>query len=120
MRTNKIIHLRQLEFYAYHGVLEEEKKLGQKFLVDVDIYPPDSGNDFDDISNTINYADVYQVIRSCVENERYQLIESLADRIASRVLRDFACTKVRVEVHKPQAPVPGIFGDISAEVFWEK
>jgi dihydroneopterin aldolase len=39
MKGNNIIHLRGMEFFAYHGVLAEEEKLGQRFIVDVDIYP---------------------------------------------------------------------------------
>jgi len=109
-----------MEFYAFHGVLNEEKVLGQRFLVDVDIYPQKWINGSDALEDTIDYSRVYTVVRKCVENERFQLLESLADRIASLLIEDFNCLKVRVEVHKPQAPVPGIFDDISAEVFWEK
>ncbi|NLO98371.1 MAG: dihydroneopterin aldolase [Peptococcaceae bacterium] len=120
MKTENIIHLRKMEFYAYHGVLPEEKKLGQKFSVDVDIHFPGLENKNDNLAYTIDYSLVYQVVKQCVENERFDLIESLADRIAGRILDEFECTKVRVEVHKPQAPIPGLLADISAETIREK
>ncbi len=119
MKTSKIIHLRKMEFYAYHGVLKEEKVLGQKFLVDIDIYLLGSAESTDDLDDTVDYSKVYAVVKECVQKERFDLIEFLADRIASRLLQEFSCMKVRVEVHKPHAPVPGIFEDISAEVIKE-
>lgn len=63
--------------------------------------------------------DVYQVIKACVTGNRHQLLEHLAEEIAQRVLKQFSCTSVRVEVHKPQAPIPGIFRDVSVEIWRE-
>ncbi len=120
MKVSNIIHLRGMEFYAYHGVLEEEKVLGQRFVVDVDLYPLKQVKRTDNLADTINYADIYQVVKECVEKECFQLLESLADRIVSRLYEEFECSKVRAEVHKPQAPVPGLFADISIEVMREK
>lgn len=119
MKENSIIHLKGMEFYAYHGVLPEEKRIGQRFQIDLDLYPavwPDS----DQLSGTIDYSLVFAAVRECVENEKYQLLESLAERIASRLLDDFFCFKVRVEVHKPNAPIPGIVRDISVEIIREE
>ena len=60
-----------------------------------------------------------QVIKACVTQDKYQLIERLAEEIAQQVLEQFSCTSVRVEVHKPQAPIPGIFKDVSVEMWRE-
>ncbi len=119
MMKSSIIHLRGMEFYGYHGVLGEEQRLGQKFLVDVDIFPlsqTKQAEKMDDIQYTINYAEVFVTVRECVENERYNLIEALAERIASQILSIYNCSKVRVEVHKPQAPIQGVFKDVSVEI----
>lgn len=113
---NNIIHLRGMEFYAYHGVLEEEKSLGQRFILDVDIYPNQWINGMDDIKDTISYAEVYTVVRDCVEKEQFQLIESLAEAISAKILDRFDIGKIRVEVHKPNAPIPGIYRDVSVEI----
>lgn len=114
------IHLRGLEFFANHGALPEEQVLGQKFLIDVDIFfdLSKAGNS-DQVEDTIHYGEVYEVIKSCVTEERFLLIERLAEEIAGRVLGDFSCLSVRVEVHKPQAPIPGILRDVSVEIWRE-
>jgi dihydroneopterin aldolase len=120
VKITRIIHLRQLEFYAYHGVLKEEQDLGQRFLVDVDLYPSEGLYNSDHIDETLNYAEVFEVVKNCVLQERYQLIETLAERIATLLLSQFSCSKVRVEVYKPQAPIPGVYGNVSAEVILER
>lgn len=113
-----VIHLRGLEFYAYHGVLPEESILGQKFLIDMDLFHNLSMAGFSDqVEDTIHYGEVYQVIKTCVTEGKYLLIERLAEEIAQRVLKQFACKSVRVEVHKPQAPIPGIIKDVSVEIW---
>ena len=114
---DNVIHLRGLEFYAYHGVLPAENGLGQKFVVDLDLYPAIWPDRSDNIEQTINYAKVYAVIKECMENKKYKLIETVAETIADRLLREFPCELVRVEVHKPNAPIPGIIRDVSVEIW---
>lgn len=120
MSGHDIIHLRGLEFYAYHGVMPEEQVLGQKFLIDMDLFCDlRLAGSSDQVRDTIHYGEVYQVIKACVTSDRHQLIERLAENIAQRVMARFSCTSVRVEVHKPQAPIPGIFRDVSVEIWRE-
>lgn len=121
MKESKIIRLKGMEFYGYHGVLEEEKKMGQRFLIDVDIQLSNSTSmKTDELARTINYVEVYSVIQNYVEREQYNLIETLADSIVTGLLDRFDCTGARVVVHKPNAPIPGVFKDISVEVTREK
>ena len=121
MLGHDVIHLRGLEFYAYHGVLPEEHVLGQRFLIDLDLYLDLSkAGSSDRVEDTIHYGEVYQVIKACVTGESHQLLEHLAEDIAQRVLMKFSATSVRVEVHKPQAPIPGIFRDVSVEIWRDK
>ncbi len=118
MSERDVIHLRGLDVYAYHGVLPEEQVLGQRFLIDIDLFfDLHQAGSSDRVEDTIHYGEVYQVIKACVTEERYLLIERLAEEIAQRVLGQFACASVRVEVHKPQAPIPGIFRDVSVEIW---
>ncbi|WP_045574040.1 dihydroneopterin aldolase [Desulfosporosinus sp. I2] len=114
------IRLRGLEFYAYHGALPEEQVLGQKFLIDMDLFfDMRKAGYSDQVEDTIHYGEVYQVIKACVTESRFFLIERLAEEIAGRVLGQFSCLAVRVEVHKPQAPIPGILRDVSVEIWRE-
>lgn len=120
MSGHDAIHLRGLEFYAYHGVLPEEQVLGQRFLIDMDIFSDLRQAGYSDqVGDTIHYGEVYQVIKACVTEDRHQLLEHLAEEIAQRVLEQFSCASIRVEVHKPQAPIPGIFRDVSVEIWRE-
>lgn len=117
-RRKDAIHLRGLEFYAYHGVLPEENLLGQRFIVDVDLFLDLAGPGHSDkVEETVSYAEVYEVVRDCVSGERHHLLESLAESVAAKILAQFPCEEVRVEVHKPQAPVPGIFSDLAVEIW---
>lgn len=120
MLGHDVIRLKGLEFYAYHGVMPEEGILGQKFLIDIDLFCDlrKAGNS-DHVKDTVHYGEVYQVIEACVTGDRYKLIEHLAENIAQRVLEQFPCLSVRVEVHKPQAPISGIFRDVSVEIWRE-
>ena len=65
------IYFNQMEFYGYHGVYPEENKLGQRFIVDLELYLDlNPAAETDDIEHTINYAEVYQLCKSIVESER--------------------------------------------------
>ena len=102
------IHLRNMQFFAYHGVNPEEKALGQRFEVDValrmDTRPAGLS---DDLQQTINYAQVYKVVKRIVEEERFDLIEALAETLAMQIGKQFAPGGVRVCVRKPHAALKG-------------
>lgn len=94
-----------------HGLLDAERRLGQEFVVDVALnLPIDTTSD--DITNTVNYADVAVAVVACIESRPVNLIETLAGRIADVCLEEPLVQRVRVVVHKPQAPIPVTFGDV--------
>lgn len=101
------IIIRDMEAFGYHGVLEEEKGLGQKFLVSANIRLDASKAIKEDrCEYTVDYGKVCKRINEIVGLERYDLIEALAGRIAEVILLEFASVKnVVVEVKKPWAPV---------------
>lgn len=105
---DKII-LNDMEFFGYHGVYDSEKATGQKFEVSVTIYADLSLAQLtDNVEYTVNYADVYDIIKGIVAKERYDLIEALAGRIAQAILDIYVqAEKVRVFVRKPEAPIEG-------------
>lgn len=111
----------RLEFFGYHGVLPEEKKIGQKFYVDVEMgCNLQSAGETDDLAKTINYALVYQEIKNIMENHQYNLIEKCADTIASKILSFSQVDWCLVRVNKPEAPIPGIFDKVAVEIVREK
>lgn len=112
------ISLKGMSFYGYHGVLPEEKALGQRFLVDVvlnlDLYP--AGHK-DSIQESIDYTKIYSLVKHIVEGEKFNLIEALAERIAGKILEQFKVVQqVTVTVSKPEVPIPGILSGVQVEI----
>ena len=98
--------------HGAHGVLPEEKRRAQPFVVDVEMEVEPAA---DSIECTVSYADVAADALAVVEGESADLVETLADRIAERVLARGAL-RAAVTVHKPEAPVGVPFSDVSVTV----
>jgi dihydropteroate synthase len=109
------IVLEGMSFHGYHGVFEEEARIGAPFVVDVELRLPLSGEDR--LARTLDYARVYALVAEHVTGRRFRLIEALAAAIAERALAlDARVLEVVVRVHKPHAPLPGVVRDVVAEV----
>lgn len=114
---DKII-IKELEIYAYHGVLPEEKSRGQKFFVTVELSLDlkDAGST-DDLEKTVNYAEVCDDIRTTMLEEKYDLIEAVAENIAGNILVKYERVKVaRVIISKPHAPIPMDFETVCVDI----
>ena len=112
------IKLEGLEFFGYHGCLPHEHEIGQIFLVDV-LLKVDlkAAGKRDDLACTVNYADVYELVREIMTGETRHLIEALAEDIATSILREFpTVNSVQVGVHKPSAPLPGKIRDAAVRI----
>lgn len=108
--------LKGLAFHARHGVYSEEAVFGSRFVVDAELHYDFTGIP-DDLSQAVNYAEAYALIERLVTTERFDLIEALASRIARELLAaQPLLTGVLVRVHKPHAPLPGVFEDVYAEL----
>ena len=112
------IALEGMVFYGYHGVHPVERRLGQRFVVDLEVERElRTAGLSDDLEDTTSYSDVYDVVREVVEGRSRRLLESVAETIAGRVLEEFEVASVRVTVRKPKAPMAGgIFSHASVEV----
>ena len=112
------IGINGISVYGYHGALPEEQRLGQPFRVslelELDTRPAAAA---DALEKTVNYAAVVQAVEAIVQGERVCLIETLAERIASRVLAEFPLVQaVTVKVEKPFAPVAARFEGICVTI----
>ena len=112
------IFLRGMRFMACHGVLPHEREVPQPFEVDVEMgLDLRAAGESDDLGDTVNYAKVYHTVSSIMDGAPKQLIEALAEGIADDLLRDFDSLRwVRVTVHKPAAPIDGIFSDVGVTI----
>ena len=107
MNTDKII-LSEMEFYGYNGVNPEEKVQGQKFIIDVDINCNLSlPGRTDDLNDTVNYSNIYKLIKNIVEGPSFDLIESVAEKIAKSILSTTQADAVTVTVAKMNPPIKG-------------
>lgn len=109
------IELTDVTGFGYHGVLEHERKNGQEFSVDATLLV-ESAKVNDDLANTVNYAEVAQIIHGYITGTPVDLIETLADLIADQLMSLDLVTAVEVTVHKPQAPIEVPFGNVSVTV----
>jgi dihydroneopterin aldolase len=101
------IYIDGLQAYGYHGVLPEEKTLGQQFIFDVRLSLRDcAGVTTDDVSDTIDYTEVIDVVTDVATCESYDLLERLAGSIAQSLLLRFPVDSVWVRVTKPHPPIP--------------
>lgn len=114
---DKII-MKNLAFFGYHGVLKEENILGQKFFVDIELYADlKNAGISDEVTDTIHYGEVYNVVKDIVENRRFKLLEALAENLASTVLDKFPLVnEICVQIRKPEAPVNGIYDYFGVEI----
>lgn len=112
------IFLRGMRFMACHGVLPHEREVPQPFEVDVEMgLDLRAAGESDDLDDTVNYAKVYDVVSTVLTVTRKYLIEAIAEEIADDLLRDFDALRwVRVTVHKPAAPIDGIFSDVGVTI----
>ncbi|RXT09030.1 dihydroneopterin aldolase [Ammoniphilus sp. CFH 90114] len=112
------IYFNGMEFYGYHGVFPEENKLGQRYIVDIELYLDLSrAAQTDDLEHTINYAQVYELCKNIVENETFQLVEKVAQQIAERSLQQFhLLDELMVRVTKPDPPIAGHYDSVAVEI----
>lgn len=117
---DKII-LKGMKFFGRHGVLPQERELGQRFEVDLELFLElGAAGMNDDLNNTVSYADVYAAVEKVLTGRPYKLIEAVAERIASNIMKSFPVHGVRVRVEKPGAPVPGCFDYMAVEIMRER
>jgi dihydroneopterin aldolase len=111
------IELRGLKVRGYHGVFDHERRDGQDFIVDVTVWLDlAAAAASDDLTDTLHYGELAQRVAAIVGGEPYNLIEAVAGRVADDVMTDGRVQTVEVVLHKPQAPIPLKFADVSVVV----
>ena len=111
------VSLRGLRVRGRHGVLPDERRDGQDFVIDAVLgVDTRSAAASDDLSRTVDYAVLAERLAAVVAGEPVRLIETLADRLAAACLADETVREAEVTVHKPQAPVQQQFADVAVTI----
>jgi 7,8-dihydroneopterin aldolase/epimerase/oxygenase len=100
--------------HAYHGVGDDEGRVGQQFLVDLvlDLDLAAAARS-DRLADTVDYADLVEVSSRAFCAKRYRLVEAAAGAVADAVLAAFPrVSRLQVTVHKPHAPIAAVFADV--------
>ena len=96
------IELQGIELHGFHGVLDDERRDGQRFLVDLELdLADDTAAASDDIEDAVDYRDVVETIVAVSNGRAYHLLEAFAAAIADALVARFPLTRARVRVRKP-------------------
>ena len=111
MRSEKVksegyIFLRNVRFYAFHGVMPQERKVGGEFLVDLSVgYPIEEAMQSDKVEDTLNYAELYQLVKKEMDTPS-QLLEHVAGRITRKISEQFPkVTSIDLKITKKNPPM---------------
>ena len=112
------IHLHEMVFYGYHGVHPEERKLGQRFIVNFS-YETEQANDKEikHLEDTVDYTKVYAIIKHTLEEREFYLLEVCANTILDSILESFlSIIFANVKIRKPSVPINGSLGSVEVEM----
>ncbi len=115
------ILLHGAQFFARHGFTEEERRVGGRFVVDVELARDlERAGKSDNLDDTISYAELYNLVREIVEGESFRLVEMLAETIAQKALTVFPADAVMVRIKKQPPPLDGIVDFAGVEIYRER
>lgn len=108
------IFIRDLTLHAYHGIMPHEGRVGQTFMIDLDLdIDLSEAARSDKVKDTVSYADVAQCVEKVFTGQRFRLIEAAGGAVADAVLAAFPrVLTIAVTIHKPHAPIAATFSDV--------
>lgn len=116
-----VIRLHNMTFYGFHGTSKAEQLTGRRFEVDCELTVDiDKAAKSDRLQDTIDYTKVYNQVESIIQKNRFALLETIAVRLASMLLKNFRVKEVLVRVRKKIPPIPGNLDHIEVEIIRKK
>ena len=116
-KNTAVCRLKNMAFFGHHGVTDAEKEIGCRLEIDceytIDIAQA-AGTDL--LEQTVDYFSVYKTIDNIVRNNKFNLIETLAQHIVDVILKSFDISWIRIKVRKIDPPVPGSVGSFEVEI----
>jgi dihydroneopterin aldolase len=120
MRTGVTVEITGLSLYTHVGIGAAEREVGQRLLFDITIDVGESAaTETDRIEDTVDYAEVCQLVALVSQQRTYHTLERLCTAIADRLIEDFAAEAVWVKAAKPEPPIPLPVEQVSVEVWRE-
>jgi len=112
------IIIENINFYAYHGALPEERAIGQEFRVNLELGIDLSAHNElkDNLESVADYRQAVRFAEEVMQGDPCMLLETLACRIADKLLTIPGILEVKVEVAKPNPPIPSVRGGIKVAV----
>jgi dihydroneopterin aldolase len=115
------VEIRSLSIFTHHGVTEAERETGQRLEIDVSFDVPDCDAVLTDrLEDTVDYAEVCDIVALAATERSYKTLERLCHVIADRLMERFACESVRVRAAKPEPPLPLAVEQVAVEVAHER
>src|SRR4051794_31943182 len=119
--TSVEVELRSLSLYTHHGVTEAERETGQRLEIDISFDVPDCDAVLTDrLEDTVDYAEVCDIVALAATERSYKTLERLCNVIAERLMERFSCETVRGRAAKPEPPLPLAVGQVAVEVVHER
>ena len=108
------IFITGLVIHARHGVMDHETEVGQRFVIDLELFTDlAESSRTDRLVDTVSYSNVVATATAAFKNTNYKLLERAAGAVADAILAAFLRIRsVKVTVHKPHAPIAAIFDDV--------
>jgi dihydroneopterin aldolase len=114
------IEITGLSLYTHHGVSEAEREVGQRLVIDLRLDIGETAATVtDSIEDTVDYADVCQLVALVAQQRSHNTLERLCSTIAERLLDDYELEGVWVKASKPEPPIPLSVDEVSVEVWRE-
>ena len=108
------ISLHGIDVYAHHGVHPAERELGQRFVIDADLwFDCTAASRTDSLGQALDYTVVHRLVSQTTAGTSFHLIEALAGRLCAVLLRDLPVERVSVTVQKPNPPIANFLGSAS-------
>lgn len=105
-----------MTFYGYHGAAAAEKETGRRYEVDCEIETDiTKAARSDHLDDSVNYVSVYKIVEDFLENHRYNLVETLAERLRKEIKERTGASRVTLRVRKRIPPVPGNIDYVEVE-----
>lgn len=112
------IRLHNIVFYAHHGFYKAERELGQKFEIDIEVSCDlKQSAKTDDLDMTVDYSKIYNIAQDTFANNKFKLLETVAEKMAVEILKFTGIIDVTIKVRKPHVPMNGLLDYVEVEIF---